>query len=39
MDVHHRVKRFAKNLGDTKYLAKISEGDMVAIEAKYHVKC
>ena len=39
LDVHHRVKRFAKNLGDTKLLAKISEGDMVAIETKYHLKC
>ena len=34
LDVHHRLKRFAKDLGDTKLLAKISEGDMVAIEAK-----
>eukprot|EP00794_Sanderia_malayensis_P004251 gene4251-4816_t len=39
LTVHQRVKRCAEDLGDTHILAKLSEGDMVAIEAKYHVKC
>ena len=34
-----RVRKIAHELADTKLLAKLSEGDMVATEAKYHLKC
>ena len=37
--VHRRVERYAEELEDTAVLAKLSEGDMIATEAKYHVKC
>ena len=29
----------AQELADTKLLAKLSEGDMIATEAKYHCNC
>ena len=34
-----RVRKIALDLADTELLAKLSEGDMVATEAKYHSKC
>lgn len=39
LEIHKRVKKFATVLGDSKLLAKLSEGDMVAIESKYHKHC
>ena len=39
LEIHKRVKKFATELCDSKLLAKLSEGDMVAIEAKYHRNC
>ena len=35
----NKVKHIATEIGNTKLLAKLSEGDMVATEAKYHSKC
>ena len=35
----NRVKRMAETLGDLKLLGKLSEGDMIATEAKYHSRC
>ena len=37
--VSHRVRDIARETEDTKILAKLSEGDMVAIESLYHCKC
>ena len=37
--VDERVKNCAELLEDTILLAKLSVGDMVALEAKYHTKC
>ena len=37
--VHQKVLEIAHETADTKVLAKLSEGDMIAIEAKYHCKC
>lgn len=34
-----RVRECAKVLGDEKLLAKVSEGDLVALEACYHASC
>ena len=34
-----RVRECAKTLQDTALLAKLSAGDLVALEAKYHAKC
>ena len=39
LSISHRVKAMASDLGDTWLLGKLSEGDMVATEAKYHSKC
>ena len=39
MKLDANVRSAAQQLGDEKLLAKMSEGDMVAIEAKYHIKC
>ena len=35
----NRVRAMAEDLEDLKLLGKLSEGDMVATEAKYHSKC
>ena len=35
----NRVKAMAEDLEDLKLLGKLSEGDMVTTEAKYHSKC
>jgi hypothetical protein len=37
--VDARVREYATALQDQKLLAKLSEGDLVAIEAKYHPAC
>ena len=34
-----RVRQFAINLQDQHLLAKLSEGDLIATEAEYHVQC
>ncbi|KAG0717679.1 hypothetical protein GWK47_053917 [Chionoecetes opilio] len=38
-EIDKNVRRCATELGDTKLLAKLSAGDMIAIEAKYHRNC
>ena len=38
-DIDARVRRCAIELEDTALLAKLSPGDMVALEAKYHRNC
>ena len=38
-DMDERVRNCALDLGDKALLAKLSAGDMIAIEAKYHSKC
>ena len=35
----NRTRQIAHELADTKLMAKLSEGDMVATKAKYHRKC
>lgn len=35
----NRVQRMAETVGDLKILGKLSEGDMIATEAKYHSRC
>lgn len=37
--VHQKVKQIAEETHDTKILAYVSEGDMIAIEVKYNCKC
>ena len=37
--IDSRVRKCAKTLQDTALLAKLSAGDLVALEAKYHAKC
>ena len=37
--IDERVRTCAKLLQDTELIAKLSAGDMVALEAKYHTKC
>ena len=39
LEVHQKVKRIAKELGDTNILSRLCEGDMVALGARYHLKC
>ena len=39
MSLCAHVKLWAKGLNDSRLLAKLSEGDMVATEAQYHKKC
>ena len=39
MSLDTRVRQIAKELRDTKLLAKLSGGDMVAIDAQYHLRC
>ncbi len=39
LSISNRVKAMANALGDTRLLAKLIEGDMIATEAKYHSKC
>ena len=38
-EVDQKVRKCAVALKDSKLLAKLSAGDMIAIEAKYHAKC
>ena len=37
--VQRMIEEIAQEIGDTKVFAKLSAGDMIAIEAKYHCKC
>ena len=37
--VQREIEEIALEIGDTKVLAKLSTGDMIAIETKYHCKC
>ena len=39
MELDRRVKECAMALGDSRLLAKLANGDMIAIEAKYHASC
>ncbi len=39
LQVDHRVRRIATDTQDTRVLAKLSEGDMIAINAVYHSIC
>lgn len=38
-DIDFRVRKCAHELQDTKLLAMLATGDMIALEAKYHAKC
>ena len=37
--VQRKIEAIAQGIRDTKVLAKLSAGDMIAIEAKYHCQC
>ena len=37
--LHQNVRECALHLEDTELLAKLAPGDMIALEAKYHLKC
>ena len=37
--VQRMIEGIAQEIGDTKVLAKLSAGDVIAIQAKYHCKC
>ena len=39
LQVDHRARRIATETQDTRILAKLSEGDMIAIDALYHSIC
>ena len=39
MSLDTRVRQIAEELRDTKLLAKLSAGDMIAVDAQYHLKC
>ena len=39
LKLSEKVKSMAIELGDSKIVAKLSQGDMVATEAKYHKSC
>ena len=39
MSLDSRVRQIAEELRDTKLLAKFSGGNMVAIDAQYHLRC
>lgn len=39
LDADENIRRMATDLQDTALLAKISGGDLIAIEAKYHLTC
>ena len=39
MNRDRNIRECAIRMGDTKLLAKLSEGDMVAREACYHLRC
>ena len=38
LELHQKVKRIAKELGDTNILSRFCEGDVVALGARYHLK-
>ena len=37
--VQRKIEEIAQEIGDTKVLVKLSAGDIITIEAKYHCKC
>ena len=37
--VQRKIEEIAQVIGDAKVLPKLSAGDMIATEAKYHYKC
>ena len=39
LEVDEKVRECAILLQDGKLVAKLSAGDLIAIDAKYHVKC
>ncbi len=39
LDIDAKVRQCAKDLQDTKLLAKLAAGDMPTIDAKYHANC
>ena len=39
MKLDHDIRRMATELQDSSLLVRISEGDLIAIEAKYHFNC
>ena len=39
IQMNNRIRRMAEVLNDCKIVGKLSQGDMIATEAKYHVKC
>ena len=39
LELHSRVKNAAQNLYDFNLIAKLSEGDIVASDTKYHLNC
>jgi len=39
LEVHNKIRDMAKELGDFELLSRISGGDLVAIEAQYHIGC
>jgi hypothetical protein len=39
MELDSKVRKLAKEMSDGRILAKLSCGDMVAIEAKYQLSC
>lgn len=39
LDIHHKVHSHAVRLNDSRLLRKLANTDMVADEAKYHLKC
>ena len=38
-ELHNRVQNAGQNLNDFNLIAKLSERDMVASDAKYHLNC
>ena len=39
LELNQKVRDIATEMGDNQMLAKLSQGDMVAVYAKYHLRC
>ena len=39
LELNQKVRDIATEMGDDQMLAKLSQGDMVAVDAKYHLRC
>ena len=39
LELNQKVREIATEMGDNQMLAKLSQGDMVAVDAKYHLRC